>query len=327
MVSGRAAVRRLGAVALAALLLAAGGGASAAVTRGLRAPPLDARDGRTLLALRGRMVLLEFFGTRCPHCQKLAPRLGEIHRRYASRGLVVWGLTPDAPAAVDNYRREHAVRHPLSVVPMDTLRAYEVPKYPVLLLISPTGRVVWRGAAERLTDRVLDAYLGSVKLLPAAPPGQASIARLLEAGHYGAVELQLDRLRRCEAVDTVACDFVLATLAWIDWHRRQTFDAAERDLARGRPHGAWATYGELATHYAGTPAGERARDLQVALRQVPAQARLIDAEQALEVARRAGRPQTDADGAALLEDVARRHAGTEAAVEAARLARILRGSP
>lgn len=317
--------RVLALAACIALLLIPAPTAEGDVTRGLRAPPLDARDGRTLAAHRGRVVLLEFFGTRCPHCRRLAPRMNEIHAGYAPRGVVVWGVTPDGPAELDTYRQEYGVQHATSVVPMDALREYVVPKYPALLLISPTGRVMWRGEPERLTDRVLDAYLAQMKLLPTAPPDQASVARLLADHHYGLVETELDRLRACVAIDRATCRFVLGTLDWIAWHRAQTFAAAERDLDRGRPHAAWATYRELAACYAGTPHGERARGLQDALGREPAHARDIAAEEALAVARRGGRWRSAEEAAVLLEAVARSHADTLAGAEALRLARLLRG--
>ena len=302
--------------------------AEAAVARGHRAPEIDGRaidsHASVLLAsLRGRCVLLEFFGTECPHCHRLAARMNAIHARYAERGLSVLAVSPDASDAITRYGREYHVRHALARVPMDTLLTYDVTAYPLGVLIAPDGRILWTGKLERLTDQVLDAYLARVRILPEAPRAFAHLEAALRTGAYGAVERELDRLRTCRRLDRGDCNFVLSTLAWIDWQRKGAWEHAADDEQRARYAMAYQTYRELEATYADTETAVRAQAAAARLLEDAGRAREIHAQAALERARRAGRWQTAAQQLALLRPVAREHAGTRAASEALQLIRRL----
>ena len=324
-------VRRRTIAAAAVLCLLASLGlrtpaARASVVRGMPAPEIDARavdsDASVLLqGLRGRCVLLEFFGTECPHCLRLAPRMNELHARYASRGLTVLGVSSDSPASIARFVREQGVRHAVARVVLDVLRAYEVTSYPLGLLIAPDGRVLWRGSFDRLTDRVLDAYLARVRVLPDVPPSFAYLQTRLAAEAYGAVERDLDRLRACRRLDERDCAFVLATLAWIDWQRQQAWAHAAEDERQGRWMDAHETYAALEVSYAGTETATRAQAARGRLLLEAGRAREIRAWLALERARRAGRWQPSERARSLLEAVASQHPGTTAAGEASALIR------
>jgi thiol-disulfide isomerase/thioredoxin len=60
-------------------------------------------DPATLDALRGKVVLLEFWATWCRPCLELLPRLGELERRHGTRGLEIVALTryPGVSAGTD----------------------------------------------------------------------------------------------------------------------------------------------------------------------------------------------------------------------------------
>ena len=49
----------------------------------------------SLKDLRGQVVLLDFWGTFCEPCKKSFPKLEELRRKYASRGLRVIGISED----------------------------------------------------------------------------------------------------------------------------------------------------------------------------------------------------------------------------------------
>ena len=320
MVTRKRLVLSLGIVLVATLPLPA----DAAVTRGVRAPELDARDVATnrnvlLSPLRGRMVLLEFFGTACPHCQRSAPRMNAIHDRYRARGLVVVGLSPDSRDELLRFRGRFGVRHALAQAPMDTLREYGVGTYPLGFLISPDGRVLWRGKLERLTNRVIEAYLGRVQILPTTPPTFPLVRDALRHGRYGEAERSLARLRSCTGIDESSCSFVLRTLAWIEWHKQRGFANAAQDVQRGQWFDAYQTYRELEAAYLGDEAASKAAAERTSLLADPRRQRDVQAWSALSEARRLGRWQSPARVAELLTPVINRFAGTGAAMEASRL--------
>jgi thiol-disulfide isomerase/thioredoxin len=56
---------------------------------------IPAPDGTTfkLADLRGKVVVIDFWGTWCPPCRKQAPMLAELYTRYRAQGLEVVGLS------------------------------------------------------------------------------------------------------------------------------------------------------------------------------------------------------------------------------------------
>src|SRR5688500_7054273 len=60
------------------------------------APPLDVKDmnggARSLAQLRGRVVLLNFWGTTCLPCLAELPTLERLHDEFRDQGLVVFSV-------------------------------------------------------------------------------------------------------------------------------------------------------------------------------------------------------------------------------------------
>ena len=83
--------------------------AHAAPVTGRPAPPLVGRtlDGQRfdLAALRGRVVVINLWATWCGPCREEMPALDAFSRQYASRGVVVVGLTEDKPQALPMAQR------------------------------------------------------------------------------------------------------------------------------------------------------------------------------------------------------------------------------
>ena len=72
----------------------------------------DRPEGGTLAmaSLRGRPLLLNFWGTWCPPCVKEMPELDQFARQFGAAGWQVLGLAVDNPKAV----REFLARRPVS---------------------------------------------------------------------------------------------------------------------------------------------------------------------------------------------------------------------
>ncbi len=87
------------AIAGAAIVVCATGLAFARATVGKPAPPLIAQelDGQTfdLGALRGKVVIINYWATWCPPCRKEMPALNAFYQRYHAQGLEMIGLSAD----------------------------------------------------------------------------------------------------------------------------------------------------------------------------------------------------------------------------------------
>ena len=83
-----------------------------------RAPGFSLPDSRLnqvdLADYRGKVVVLEIMMTTCPHCEKLAPILETVQRRYAGRVQVLSVVNPpDTTQTVGQYISKHSLSFPV----------------------------------------------------------------------------------------------------------------------------------------------------------------------------------------------------------------------
>ena len=108
-------------------LAALGPRAAAAAGAGDPAPELAGIEGwinaepQSLAALRGRVVLVNFWTLGCHNCRNTLPYVRRWHERFAERGLVVLGVhTPELPferprLAVESAVRTHGIAYPVAI--------------------------------------------------------------------------------------------------------------------------------------------------------------------------------------------------------------------
>jgi len=230
-------------------------------------------------------------------------------------------VTRESRGEVVTFRARHGVRYPVVIAHVDVQREYAFEAYPMAFLIAPNGRVLWRGDLKRMRDRVLEAYLARVRILPAAPPAYTWTRTAILQGALERAHAALDRHRRCSPVDREDCRFILGTLAWLDWYGKTSLEGAAADEAAGRWYSAWRTYDEIARAFGALPVGRQAAGRRGALMADAARACEIRARAALGKARSQARASADPVAVRLLGAVADAHAGTGAAVQARALAK------
>lgn len=150
-------------VAAAALAGFAAARFAHAVDAGQRPPVLvlPTADGTTasLEALRGKVVLLDFWASWCGPCKLSFPWLGQMQARHGARGLQVLAVNVDRDRrAADGFLREVApqMAAPLRVAfdpAGETPRNFKVTAMPSSVLIGADGLVVLQHAGFRDDDR------------------------------------------------------------------------------------------------------------------------------------------------------------------------------
>ena len=106
-------------------------------------------DGKpvSLADFRGRVVLLDFWGTFCPPCMAALPELQALHDRHAARGFAVVGVTvDDRPALVKKATAK--LTYPIVQATPQVWSAYKVNALPSLVLVDREGKIVKRFGGE-----------------------------------------------------------------------------------------------------------------------------------------------------------------------------------
>ena len=96
----------------------------------------------SLPALKGRVVVLEFWASWCGVCHVLAPMLNGWHDRYSAQGVTVLGVTTDPVELAGRTAGELGMGYPLaSDGSGDMMRAYRAHALPTLFVIDKQGNV------------------------------------------------------------------------------------------------------------------------------------------------------------------------------------------
>jgi len=101
-------------------------------------------DTLSLIGLRGKLVLIDFFYKSCYPCMLALPVLQELHEQYADQGLRIVGLDPyDGPEDdLANFLSKRGVTYPVLLGASETARTYRISGYPTVYLISKDGRII-----------------------------------------------------------------------------------------------------------------------------------------------------------------------------------------
>ena len=147
---------------LACLAIASGTGLALAMLAGCsrveQAPAVSYTllDGRRseLAALRGRVVLVNFWATSCAPCVEEMPDLVANWRRFSPQGFetLAVSMAYDAPALVSNFAQSRALPFPVVIDNTGEIahRFGDVQFTPTSLLINKRGEIVrrWVGKTD-----------------------------------------------------------------------------------------------------------------------------------------------------------------------------------
>ncbi|MCC6809686.1 MAG: redoxin domain-containing protein [Deltaproteobacteria bacterium] len=176
----------------------------------------------SLQALKGRVVLLDFWTYCCVNCLQVIPDLKAIESKYAQRGVVVIGVHSgkfDNEKDPENIRAailRHEIRHP--VVDDSEYKiwdAYDVKAWPTLIVLGSDGGVVLnvRGEGHKaeieqaidqalkdgkkrgdLNDAPMPLQLAQAKEKPLAFPGKIAAAKIDGKDHLFIADTNHNRI-------------------------------------------------------------------------------------------------------------------------------------
>jgi len=108
-----------------------------------------------LSALKGQVVLLDFWATWCAGCKVEIPWFMEFQRTYQSKGLSAVGVAMDEDGwrTITPYLKEHPINYAIVTGDPAIAEHYGVTALPITVLIDRAGRVAatHRGLVDKTT--------------------------------------------------------------------------------------------------------------------------------------------------------------------------------
>jgi thiol-disulfide isomerase/thioredoxin len=97
-------------------------------------------DPVDLSALRGRVVILDFWASWCGPCRQMMPVLNQMSERYRAQGLTVLGLTDESVDVARTVGMRLNIRYTLASNAL-ALRSYAVQSLPTMVVVDRGGNV------------------------------------------------------------------------------------------------------------------------------------------------------------------------------------------
>lgn len=120
-----------------------------------RLPDVDGRE-ISRSGQRGRITLLNFWGTWCPPCQQEVPDLVKIDARFKGRGVDLIGIAlgeKDGAAGLRKWTRAHNMEYRQALAADAVLEAFDdIEEVPVSILLDGNGQIRYRWEGERDFD-------------------------------------------------------------------------------------------------------------------------------------------------------------------------------
>jgi peroxiredoxin len=118
-------------------------------------------EWRDLYDYRGKVVILEFMQTTCPHCAAFAPKLKELQQKYGARLQVISVvLPPDSPQTISEYVKGHGISYPVLLDMGQVAGSYvRVPSlnFPTVYIIDANGMIQGHYEYGPLTQNIFEA--------------------------------------------------------------------------------------------------------------------------------------------------------------------------
>ena len=111
--------------------------------------------------LKGKVVVLEFWGTWCTTCIGLIPHHNELAKKYQAKGLVFIGICDaDGSEKMPEVAKHYGIEYPIAVdLKNATSEVYKADSTPDFYLIDRKGNLRWADIVTEDVDRAIELLL------------------------------------------------------------------------------------------------------------------------------------------------------------------------
>ena len=117
----------------------------------------------TLSSLKGNVIIIDFWATWCPPCQRSIPVLAELYNKYHERGFTVLGIsTSDSEDILRPFIREKNIPYPILLGSNEVAKQYGVTGIPHMVIIDKKGRITktqvgYYEQMDAMFDQIIDS--------------------------------------------------------------------------------------------------------------------------------------------------------------------------
>lgn len=111
-----------------------------------------------LSALKGKVVVVEFWATWCGPCRASIPHLKELNSKYASKGVQLVSLTDEGADVAEPFVKQNGMDYAIGTG-SSTSQDYGVTGIPHAVVVGKDGKVAWEGHPMNGLDQAVEAAL------------------------------------------------------------------------------------------------------------------------------------------------------------------------
>jgi thiol-disulfide isomerase/thioredoxin len=109
----------------------------------------------SLAALKGKVVVVEFWATWCAPCVASIPHLNKLHKEYSQNGLVILSFTDQSKEEIQKFKPKEPIQYIVGTG-SNLSAEYGSGGVPYAFVIGRDGRLAWHGTP---TDRIFDSQI------------------------------------------------------------------------------------------------------------------------------------------------------------------------
>lgn len=95
----------------------------------------------TLSALKGQVVIIDFWATWCPPCRNSIPTFVKLYEKYHERGFTILGIGLDDEQDLIKFNNQMNIPYPVFVGSNELAKAYGVTGIPKTIFVDKKGNI------------------------------------------------------------------------------------------------------------------------------------------------------------------------------------------